>query len=252
MNIQDNIILIAVRLKSKRLKRKALLPLGDTPLIVQLVNRLKYCKLVNKIVICTSTNPEDDELEKISTTNSISFYRGSELNLLNRFLEASKKFNAKNIVRVTGDNPLTDPEIIDKMLKAHISKNYDYTYCDSVPVGVRSEVINREVLNFCNKNVNNPNNSEYMTWMLNRPDIFKVHNLNLKKHKLINNNLNFTIDNKKEYLNVKFLFDKFGNKYFTINQVLDFLSQNPQILKKYILKDSVTNLNIDAKFKFDK
>ena len=91
-----------------------------------------------------------------------------------------------------------------------------------------------------------------MTWMLNRPDIFKVHNLNIKKYQFINNNLNFTVDNKKEYLNVKFLYDKFGNKYFTISQILDFLSQNPQILKKYILKNSVNNLNIDAKFKFDK
>ena len=252
MNIEENIILIAVRLKSKRLKKKALLPLANLPLIIQLVNRLKMCKFVNKIVICTSTNSEDDELEKLSIENNISYYRGSELNLLKRFLDASEKFNANTIVRVTGDNPLTDPEVIDKMLNEHVSNNYDYTYCDKIPIGTRSEIISREVLKFCDKNVNNPNNSEYMTWMLNRPDIFKVHNLKLKAQQNFDVDLNFTVDDKNEYLNIKLLYDKFGSNYFSLSEILNFLNENKQILKKFIDKDKKSKFIVDTNFKFDK
>ena len=141
MNKEENLILIAVRLKSKRLKKKALLPLNNVPLIVILTERLKRAKKANKVIWCTTINSEDDELEYQANKYGVYCYRGSELDVLSRFIEVAEKFKSKNIVRVTGDNPLTDPEIIDYLLQKHDESLAEYTYCDNIPVGSRSEII---------------------------------------------------------------------------------------------------------------
>ena len=86
-------------------------------------------------------------------------------------------------MRVTGDNPLTDPKMIDKMILNHKKNDSDYTYCDQIPNGTRSEVISTKALEFCLKNIRHPNNSEYMTWMLNRPDIYKVNIIKIRNQK---------------------------------------------------------------------
>ena len=95
MDKKENLILIAVRLKSKRLKKKALLPLNNLPLIVTLTERLKRVKKANKVIWCTSINSEDDELEHQANKYGVYCYRGSELDVLSRFIEVEKKYNTR-------------------------------------------------------------------------------------------------------------------------------------------------------------
>ena len=104
-NKSKTLLLIAVRLKSKRLKNKALLTLQDNPLILTLHNRLKKVNNVSKIIWCTSTNKQDDPIYKLAKKNNIDCIRGSELNVISRFLKAINLYKARDIVRVTGDNP---------------------------------------------------------------------------------------------------------------------------------------------------
>ena len=135
VNKSNTVILVAVRLKSKRLKNKALLPIIGKPLIHILYDRLLTVKNAKKIILCTSTNKQDDQIYDFAKKNNILCIRGAELNVISRFLKAAKLHKAKNIVRVTGDNPLTDPKIIDKMILNHKKNNSDYTYCDQIPNG---------------------------------------------------------------------------------------------------------------------
>ena len=157
------IILVAVRLKSKRLKNKALLNLFNKPLITQLTERLKKSKLSSDIVWCTSKNKVDDKLEILAKKTNVKIYRGDPKDVMKRFIFAAKKFKANNIVRVTGDNPLTDPQVIDFMIKSHVQKKKDYTSCNSIPFGARSEVISFKTLKKCHSMLADPNSSEYMT-----------------------------------------------------------------------------------------
>ena len=106
------------------------------------------------------------------------------------------------------------------MILNHIKNKSDYTYCDKIPNGTRSEVISTKALKFCIKNIKYPNNSEYMTWMLNRPDIYKVNNFKIRDKKLIYPNFNFTVDNKIEYLNILRIF-----KHFKSNKTLILQTQ---------------------------
>ena len=89
-NKSKTVVLVAVRLKSKRLKNKALLPLLDKSLILTLYERLLTVQYAEKVILCTSTNKQDDPIYNLAKKNNILCVRGSELNVISRFLKAAK------------------------------------------------------------------------------------------------------------------------------------------------------------------
>ena len=112
--------LITARLKSKRLPKKIILKVMGKPLIVHMIDRIKHAKNVNKIILCTSTNPQDDPLEKIALTQSIECYRGSEDDVLMRLLCAAKEYNLEFFANITADVPMIDPALIDQGIDEYI------------------------------------------------------------------------------------------------------------------------------------
>ena len=153
------LVLIAVRMKSSRLPKKALADLCGKPLIIRLVERVQKAELPAKVIICTSTNKQDDDLEKLSYKYGIECYRGSELDVMSRFIEVANREKATAVVRVTGDNPLTDPVMLDFMIKQHIKKKAEYTFNNDLPNGTRSEIIDIKMLKKCHKNLQDPSSS---------------------------------------------------------------------------------------------
>ena len=111
--------LITARLKSKRLPKKVLLKVLGKPLIVHMINRIKYAKNIDKIIICTSTNVQDDPLEEIANQEKINCYRGSEDDVLQRLLDAAKKFNLNHFANMTADVPMIDPFLIDEFIESN-------------------------------------------------------------------------------------------------------------------------------------
>ena len=221
--------LVAVRLNTKRLKKKALLNLYNKPLILRLTERLKISKNISDIVWCTSQEKIDDKLEKIAKKEKIKIFRGASLDVMDRFIQASKQFNAKTIVRVTGDNPLTDPKIIDFMVEQHLKKKSDYTSCNSIPFGARSEVISLITLKKCHKMLADPNSSEYMTWMLNRPEYFKVLDLVSPFKKINRPEISLTVDYKKDYINLKKIYDFFKGKPPSLENLIKWIDKKQNL-----------------------
>ena len=129
----NNIIFLQARTTSKRFPRKILQKYKKKTLLEILILRLKKSKKVNKIIICTTKNKEDDEIIKICKKLRISFFRGDENNVLKRFFLASKKYKPKNIIRITADCPLIDYEIIDAMLEKHEKSKSDFTSNNNPP-----------------------------------------------------------------------------------------------------------------------
>ena len=244
------IILVAVRLKSKRLKNKALLKLYNKPLILQLAERLKKSKLSSEIVLCTSKNKADDKIEILAKKNHIKIYRGDSKDVMKRFIFAAKKFKAKNIVRVTGDNPLTDPKLIDFMIERHLENKNDYTSCNSTPFGTRSEIISYKILKKCHKMLADPNSSEYMTWMLNRPEYFKTNELTYINAKVNRPEISLTVDYIEDYKNVNEIYNHFKGKMPSLQKIIEWLDKNKTLLKKLKKKRIVKKpKNINVKFK---
>ena len=250
---KNNIIgLVAVRLNSKRLEKKAFLSLYYRKVIHRLIERIKDSKYLNDIAICTSTHKLDNDIANFSKKNNIKVFRGSEKNVMSRFLIAGKNLKANHIVRITGDNPLTDPKIMDSLIKNHLKNNNEYTFSSSAPVGTSSEIIKFDTLIKCYDYLIDPNSSEYMSWMLNRPDVFKVEDVLFSGPLLKFNNIIFTLDEKNEYLNLKKIYNNFKGKPPSLIKIIDWIIKNPNLHSKMTKQKKLKKIkNINCKFKFD-
>ncbi len=215
-------------MKSKRLKKKALLDINGKPLLECLIDRINEKIDKNKIIVCTSINKSDDEIESFSLDKKISFYRGEEDDVIKRFLGAAKKYNAKNIARVTGDNPLTDPDCLLRMYNYHIEKNSEYTFTDDLPIGTRSEIINVQALKRIHSDLSDPSFSEYMTYMLKRPDKLKVNEFKIKNHLLKRPEISLTVDNKRDYELLNEIYINFENKIPNLLKIIKWLDKSPE------------------------
>lgn len=137
--------IIQVRIQSTRLPGKVLLPLpflNGKPLIELIIESLKKSTLVNRIIIATSNNKENDIIETIAVENKVEIFRGSETDVLDRFVNVISLYNLDTVVRITGDNPILDHELMDQLITYHLSKKNDYTCSTNLPLGMNFEIIN--------------------------------------------------------------------------------------------------------------
>ena len=243
--------LIAVRLKSSRLPRKALANLCGKPLIIRLTDHVRQAKIPHDVIWCTSTHSQDDPLEQLASEHGITCFRGSELDVMSRFIEVADQKGASTVVRITGDNPLTDPLVIDKMIEAHFENQSEYTFTEDLPVGTRSEIIDVEMLKKCHKLLQDPDSSEYMTWMLNRPDHFKTLQYESKDQKIKRPDISLTVDTESDLSLMQKIYEQYNGKPPVLEDIIAWLDQNPELLITNIQSTANINENINYRLAVD-
>ena len=112
------IAIIQARMGSSRLPGKVLLDLAGQPMLRRVVERTRRAKTIDRVVVATTTEPSDDPLVELCTELDYACYRGSLYDVLDRYYQAARQFDADNIVRITADCPLIDPQVIDRTVKA--------------------------------------------------------------------------------------------------------------------------------------
>jgi spore coat polysaccharide biosynthesis protein SpsF len=117
---------IQARMGSSRFPGKVLRDLAGKPVLWHIVHRLRKSKTVNVIAVATSVNPADDPLAEFCLEQKLPCIRGSEDNVLDRYRQAARELEADVIIRVTGDAPLVDPEIMDKLVDQLVHERADY------------------------------------------------------------------------------------------------------------------------------
>lgn len=157
---------IIARLKSQRLKKKVLLPLHNDSLISDLYSRVKHNCSINQVVLATSYESTDDELVEEALNHEIPVLRGDPDSVLDRLLEVAIEYRAGYIFRITGDNPFSDPEIMNKMVQVAQSQNVDYVRVNGTPFGLSPELISSKYLWNLYLKFDNTHNSEYLTWFI--------------------------------------------------------------------------------------
>ena len=126
MNHSEINCIVQARMGSSRLYGKVMAKADDEYIVFDyLINQLKHSKLIQKIIIATTTNKEDDLIVEFAKKNQIEFFRGNESDVLDRYYQCAKNFSSNNILRITSDNPLTDPTVIDDLII-----NYQKISCD--------------------------------------------------------------------------------------------------------------------------
>ena len=119
---------IQARMSSKRLPNKALADLNGIPVIIRMLNRIKLSKLIDTIVVATGVAKENDPLERtIKKYSDVDVFRGDDIDVLSRYVAVAKIYKADCVIRLTGDCPLIDSDIIDKAIKLLCATKSDYT-----------------------------------------------------------------------------------------------------------------------------
>lgn len=166
--------LIAIRLKSGRLPQKALQSIAGKSVLQRIYERVSLSKSLDKIIVCTSDQPGDDRIAAECERLGYRCFRGDADDVMKRFLDAVASESCQQIVRITGDNPLTDPQVIDRLIACQFAAGSGYCRMDGLPAGVTAEVISRQALTKAYELANDSSHSEYMTWYFTKNDIFDL------------------------------------------------------------------------------
>ncbi len=223
--------IIQARLDSSRLPRKVLTKIDHEITVLEfLLNQLTFSKLLNEVIIVTTDEKRDNEIESFANRHKITCFRGSKNNVLDRFFQCARKYNLENIVRITADNPLVDPEIIDSAIRLFEKNTFDYLTNSrnrTFPYGTEVEIFTFSALKKAWKNSKKPSEQEHVTpYFYNNPDLFSIYNFihleNLSHYR-------YTIDRYNDLKLVKILISKIKNRPIHMNQIISILKTSPKL-----------------------
>lgn len=215
---------------STRLPRKVMLPVLGRPMIELLIERLKLATSVNKIVLATSTSDDNNDLAAHVEGLGVSVYRGAELDVLDRYYQAAREHGADTVVRISGDCPLVDVDIVDQVVTLHRKQNNDYTSNVNPPTfpdGLDVEVFQFKALERAWCDAAQEFEREHVTTYLRQEPGF-VRN-NLLAHDDFSSE-RWTVDEPEDYELISNIFESFPKGfYFGWGDVLRLKDDNPRL-----------------------
>ena len=224
-------IFIAVRMKSTRLPRKAVLEIKGKSAIDHLIDRLKTAKLPDMIVLCTSTHPDDAILIDIAQRCKIEGFRGSEDDKLERFLAAALEYNIDLIAAVDGDDILCDPIYIDKTIDTLVRTKADLVTCDKLPLGTACNGMKVKALRkVCE--MKSQSDTEVWRGYFTDTGLFKVIFLEPDDAELIRPDIRLTLDYPEDYGLFRQIFEKLymPGEVFSLKEVVTLFNNDPSLL----------------------
>ena len=237
---KEVVAIVQARMGSSRLPGKILMSLQGMPVIWHICSRLKLSKEVDKVVVATSSECQDDILVEFLFQNKIEFFRGSENDVLDRFYRTAKVNNAHYIVRVTADCPLIDPNLVSDAIttvKQDTSIDYAGLACgagvfneriNKYPDGLDTEVFTFNALERAWKEATSDlDRGEAVTSYLWRDKSqFNVKTIPANKNY---GNHRWTLDTPEDFEFIKYIYDKLyhSKKDFGMHDVLNLIEQNP-------------------------
>jgi len=223
--------IIQARTGSTRLPKKVLEKIDNNLTVLDyVINQVKYSQNIEKIVVATTNLIEDDLICKYSNLQKIECFRGSSQDVLDRFYHCAKKYSVKTIVRITADNPLIDPNIIDSIIDGYekcdfITNTLERTF----PYGTEVEVFSFSSLEKAWKIAKKPSEREHVTPFIRDPKnkfILK----NFKNEKNISQ-LRYTIDKKEDLQLVKEIIKNISKKPILLQDIINLQKEKPKIFE---------------------
>ncbi len=223
---------IAARMGSERMPGKVLKNLSGLPALVHIFNILRESENLDDFAVVTTALSEDDEIENVCIENSVKVVRGSVHDVLDRFRQAANIFKPETIVRVTGDDPLMDSGIIDKVIEAHFTGDYDYTsniIKRTFPRGMDTEVMRYSALEKSWRTTADKDDHEHVTLFIRRnPELFKLKSVESEGEAF--DNLRLCLDTEKDYELISEIYTKlYKGKPIKLYEILNFLNDNPEL-----------------------
>lgn len=226
------IAILQARCSSSRLPGKVLMPILGQPMLWHHLERVKRAKKIDKIIVATSDRPDDDDIEKLCRLSGVECFRGSLNDVLDRYYRAALKYKPSIVIRLTGDCPLTDPEIIDFGIRFFQSHDFDYvSNCveRTYPIGLDMELFDFRCLKEAWEEATLPSEREHVTPFIQRHDErYKIghfkNDQDLSRHR-------WTVDEPADFEFVKKVYEALykNDPEFGTADILALLNRQPEL-----------------------
>lgn len=228
--------IIQARMGSERLPGKVMREVLGIPMITYTLDRVKQSRYIDEVVLATSDKTTEEPLVTYLTTKDYNVYRGSENDVLKRYIDAAEQYGGDIIVRVTGDCPLIDPVMLDHVITCYLTNNYDYVGIDTLNKryirGLDVEVFSKKCLERIYDTVkdekeSSPNKEHVTYYMYNHPEEFSVYQVQAAKfhHK----DYRLCVDTKEDFEVITKVYEHFNDKFVPITKVITYLDEQPEI-----------------------
>ena len=227
------IAIIQARMGSSRLPGKSLADIEGRPMLARVIERVKRAKLVDRVVVATSVSPADDAIEGMCQQEGTLCYRGSENDVLDRFYQAALAEKAEEVVRITADCPLIDPDVIDRVIRRFQRGDVDYVsnaMVRSYPDGLDTEVLSFAALERAWHEATKTSEREHVTPYL-RSEKFRTANVENDSTSLYQH-YRWTVDENADLDFIRAVYKAFcAQERFGMKDIFQLLKKNPSLEK---------------------
>jgi len=228
------VAVIQVRMGSTRLPGKVLADVLGQPMLSHIIDRLRFAKRVDQVVLATSAADTDAPIRAFADKHAIPCFAGSELDVVDRLYGAARQFGADAIVRITGDCPLADPKMVDEVVGTYFSDAKALDYVSNVlprsyPDGLDTEVYPTKTLGrLCEEIADFPARESFPIYLWNNKQKFRIANV---ASPIDLSALRWTVDYEEDLTFVREVFRRLYRKgeFFSMPDVLGLMKANPEL-----------------------
>ncbi|MGE5538267.1 MAG: cytidylyltransferase domain-containing protein [Gemmatimonas sp.] len=224
--------ILQARVSSSRLPGKVMKPILGQPMILRQIERLRRATTLDRLVIATSVDPSDDPLAALLHGQGVEVVRGPLDDVLARFVVAAARHDPEWIVRLTGDCPLADPAVIDRIVRETVAAGADYgsnTLVPTYPDGLDVEVMRGAVLRQVAAEARTAAEREHVTLAIHRhPERFRLHDV---RNGTDLSALRWTVDEPADFALVERIYEALYpyNPAFATDDILRLLAERPDL-----------------------
>jgi spore coat polysaccharide biosynthesis protein SpsF len=222
------VAIVQARMGSSRLPGKVLADVGGRTMLERVVARARAARRLTRVVVATSVAPEDDRVQALCRRLGIDVFRGSALDVLDRFAGAASRFGADPIVRLTADCPLLDPGVVDAVVARYQDGGVDYAANINPPTfpdGLDTEVFSAEALARAARDAHRPSEREHVTlYIRSHPESFRIANVRGSRDL---SGLRWTVDEPEDLEFVRAVYAALGDAEFGMEDVVRLLEERP-------------------------
>lgn len=228
------VAIVQARMASRRLPGKVLADLKGQPVLAWVLRRAQRAKLVDQVVVATTVNPEDDAVIEFCRAQDFAYYRGSVYDVLDRYYQAAQAYEADVVVRITGDCPLIDPDMLDGNIRTFLAAKPALDFAANrlpgdrtIPIGLDTEICTMDALRTAWSEAQLPHEREHvMPFFYEHHDRFNILHI---QHEPDYGDYRWTVDTPEDLELLRQVVPNFEDDAFSWEEVLALFQARPEL-----------------------
>jgi spore coat polysaccharide biosynthesis protein SpsF len=229
-----NLGILQARMSSSRLPGKVMKPILGTPMIFLQIERIMRARHIDKLLVATTSDEADNVLANECIRRGLAVYRGSQSDVLRRYVKAAEEYRPTAVVRLTADCPLADWTVIDSAVETYIHGHYRYVTNVNPPTypdGLDVEIVDYEALRIADIEARLPSEREHVTAFISaRPERFSAGAI---RSPVDLSAMRWSVDEPEDFELVRVIYEALypTKPMFETRDILDFLREHPELIR---------------------